>query len=373
MIKVCHLTSVHCWNDIRIFKKQCVSLAKHNYDVSLIAFGAIDQIVENVRIINAGHVFQSRKQRMKKGRKQIEKIAIEQDAQIYHFHDPELIPVGKKLAQQGKIVIYDVHEDVPRQILSKPYLNKFIARIISFFFEQYENKSVKKFSAVCCATPFIQKRFTALHQESVDINNFPLENEIDFSDDMLKTKKNKVCYIGGISEIRGILPLVDAMALCNGITLDLAGDFPEGHFKDKIKSSAGWQYVNELGFINREVAQQVKSESIAGIVSFLPAENHINAQPNKIFEYMASGLPVIGSNFPLWRDIIEGNNCGICVDPSSPQSIADAILCIASDKQKSMLMGKNGIEAVKDKYNWKSEEKKLLTLYSKLLKQPGNE
>jgi glycosyltransferase involved in cell wall biosynthesis len=186
-------------------------------------------------------------------------------------------------------------------------------------------------------------------------------------------KKNKICYIGGISEIRGIIPLIDAMAQCNNITLDLAGEFPDGPLKTKAKASLGWQFVNELGFINREKAQQIKSESIAGVVSFFPAENHINAQPNKIFEYMASGLPVIGSDFPLWRDIIEKNNCGVCVDPYSPQSIADAVIQIASDKQKALLMGKNGIDALKQKYNWNSEKKKLLALYTKLLKQIGNE
>ena len=76
-----------------------------------------------------------------------------------------------------------------------------------------------------------------------------------------------------------------------------------------------------------------------------------------MFEYMSSGVPVIASNFPLWREIIEGNNCGICVDPLNPTAIATAIDTLAKDPDRARQMGRNGQKAVLEKFNWSAEEK----------------
>jgi len=363
MIKVCHITSAHPWNDIRIFHKECKSLSNNGFDVTLISFGSPNGMIDNVNLVNAGSVPSGRRERMGKGRAIIRKLALRQDAMIYHFHDPELIPVAKNLVKRGKKVIYDIHEDVPRQLLTKPYLNKYIAKLISFFFEKYENMSVRHFSALCCATPYIAKRFSKFHTLVRDINNFPLLSEIPQQFSGVKEKQNKICYIGAISEIRGIIPLIDSLALCKGVTLELAGNFSEGALKDKARVSPGWKFVHELGQIDRSEALRIKSQCIAGIVTFLPVENHIHAQPNKIFEYMASGLPVIGSDFPLWRELIEDNGCGFCVNPDSPEDIASAVMKLVSDHQLAEKMGEKGYLTVKEKYSWQTEEDKLVALY----------
>lgn len=364
MTKVCHLTSAHPWDDIRIFRKECVSLANQGYDVTLIAFGCTSCISDGVKVISAGIRPSGRIRRFLFSSKKIKTLANSTNAQIFHFHDPDLIGLGKKLAKKGKTVIYDVHEDVPRQLLDKPYLHPIIARILSRIFEKYENRAIKKYSAICCATPEIKKRFSELHPNVIDLNNYPLESEYIGETNISSHRQNKVCYIGAISEIRGLLPLIDALEHCGGIRLDLAGAFPEGKLKEKAKTSLGWKFVNELGLIDRQKALQIKSESMAGIVTFLPAANHVNAQPNKLFEYMASSLPVICSNFPLWKELIEKNNFGICVDPASPLQIAEAIQYIASNPEIAASMGNNANLAVIQTYNWPQEASKLFNLYS---------
>jgi len=153
------------------------------------------------------------------------------------------------------------------------------------------------------------------------------------------------------------------------IRLDLAGEIPEG-FKQELQKEIGWSKVNELGYIDRKQSLKVKSESIAGVVTFLALPNHINAQPNKIFEYMASGIPVIGSNFPLWKEIIEDNNCGICVDPTEPLKIAEAIKYLQENPDAATEMGENGKKMVLEKYNWQAEEKKLINFYLNILVKP---
>ena len=102
---------------------------------------------------------------------------------------------------------------------------------------------------------------------------------------------------------------------------------------------------------------------MAGVVLYHPELNHINAQPNKMFEYMAAGIPVIASDFPLWKEILEGARCGVCVDPLDPDQIADAIRWIVDHPEQAEQMGKNGRKAIIERYNWKREEDTLLGLY----------
>ena len=117
-------------------------------------------------------------------------------------------------------------------------------------------------------------------------------------------------------------------------------------------------------FVVEKKINEIISRSSIGMVTFLNAPNHINAQPNKLFEYMSCGLPIVGSYFPLWKEIIEGNNCGICVDPSDSSEIQSAIRDIMSDPNKILKFSQNGRKAIETKYNWEIEGKKLINLYS---------
>jgi glycosyltransferase involved in cell wall biosynthesis len=86
-----------------------------------------------------------------------------------------------------------------------------------------------------------------------------------------------------------------------------------------------------------------------------------------MFEYMSASLPLITSNFPFWKEIVEGNNCGICVNPLNPQEIADAIKYIINNPKEAEKMGKNGRDAVEKKYNWTIEEIKLFKVYESIV------
>lgn len=96
--------------------------------------------------------------------------------------------------------------------------------------------------------------------------------------------------------------------------------------------------------------------------------NYLDSLPIKMFEYMSAGIPVVASNFPLWKEIIEKNRCGVCVDPLSPKDIAKAINFIVQNPQIAQKMGENGKRAILEKYNWQIEEQKLFNIYEGLLK-----
>lgn len=365
-MKVVHLTSVHSRYDIRIFQKQCRTLSKAGYDVTLIvADGKGDENTGGVQILDVGKPT-GRLGRIFKTTQCIYNRALSLDGDIYQFHDPELFPVGVKLKNAGKVVVFDSHEDVPKQLLSKPYLHPLIMRIISVAFSIYERFACKKLDYIFAATPFIRDKFLKMNSASVDINNFPMVGELDAALPW-DEKNNEVCYVGGIASIRGIAEVVEAFShTTEKVRLNLVGRFSESCVEQHVKELSGWSSVNQLGQLERAGVKDVLSKSLAGLVTFHPLPNHVDAQPNKMFEYMSAGIPVIASDFPLWRQIIDGSNCGVLVDPMNPQSIATAIDSLARDPERAKALGENGRAAVNTKYNWDIESKKLLACYAQL-------
>ena len=365
--KICVLTSAHMSQDIRIFHKQCRSLVKAGYQVIEIAQNEIEEIVDGIKIIPLTKP-KNRLRRMTINAWRLLKLALNENAKIYHLHDPELLPVGIKLKRLGKKVIFDFHEDVPVQIMAKSYMNKFQKNIFSKLVSKYEQYACKKFDYIVSATPFIKNKFLKINQNTIDINNSPILNE--FSDIVnWNNKENEICYIGAISKNRGIQESLVSLGYIknNNCRLNLAGLFENSELEQSCKKKKEWEKVDYKGWLNREQVSLILQRSRIGLVLLHPIINYIDSYPIKLFEYMAAGIPVIASNFPLWKKIIDGHKCGLTVDPMKPQEIADAIDWLLAHPQEAEQMGINGRLAVIEKYNWENEEKKLLDLYEHLL------
>jgi glycosyltransferase involved in cell wall biosynthesis len=358
-MKVCHITAFHPVFDTRIFHKECKSLSKAKFEVHLIVKTDKDETVDNIYIHSIPN------EKMIKISDIIIKKAIEIDADIYHFHDYQLIPIGLKLKKLNKKVIYDVHEDYPSEMLSNTEWNNLKRFIKSFLFKLYENGSAKKFDAIVAATPHIRDRFFKINPNTIDINNFPILDEL-FLPTKWEDRKNEICYIGGITKIRGIIEIVQALKEVD-TTLHLAGPFLDEKLKEEVSSLEGWQKVRYYGFVDRQKAKDILKQVKIGIVLFHPHPNHIYALPNKMFEYMSAGIPVIASYFPLWKEIIEKNECGICVDPLNIKEIANTIKYLLSSDNIAKKFGENARKLIETKYNWEIEEKKLINLYQNLL------
>jgi glycosyltransferase involved in cell wall biosynthesis len=237
--------------------------------------------------------------------------------------------------------------------------------MLSFLFEKLENYIAKRLDAVVGATPFIAKRFQRINPNSIAVNNFPIQEEFRPAHEG-RPFSRKICYIGGITRVRGISELIKSLSILRDVTLIMCGPFESKAYEEELLSMTGWKYVDYRGVVGRNEVREIMACSALGVVTFLPSPNHTDSQPNKMFEYMAAGLPFIASNFPLWRQIVEETQCGVCVDPASPAEIAKAIAKLLSDEAMCRAKGNAGRKAIMDRFNWLSESKKLLTLYAEL-------
>lgn len=366
-MNVFHLTSVHSPSDTRIFLKECRSLARAKYEVSLVAPYEQDELMECIQII-AIPKSRNRFLRMWNTPWQVCRKAVAGKVDICHFHDPELIPVGILLRLCGKKVIYDVHEDLPRDILSKTWIPKVLRYPVSWFASFVEWISARLFfSAIVAATPTIAKRFPG--QKTLTVQNYPIHDEwVTDNAAPYSVRPKNVLYIGAIARIRGIVENISAFDYVTNkdVRFILAGSFNDSQLESECKELNGWKVVEFRGWLEREELNQVLMTSRIGLVLLHPAIFYIDAYPVKLFEYMSAGLPVIASDFPLWREIVTGAECGLLVDPMDLRKIALAIDWLLDHPEEAEQMGANGRRAVLERYNWSNEEKKLLELYAQL-------
>jgi hypothetical protein len=369
---------VHPVRDVRVFQKECLSLVAAGYSVTLVAPHDRDEMIEGVRVCGVG-VAGGRLARMTASVLRVLRRAREVDADIYQFHDSELLPAGRLLAALGRHVIYDVHEDVPRDLLTRHYLPPSIRRAVAWAVERVENSSARRFSAIVAATPAIGDRFRPLNPRTAVINNYPILAELaPPADRCWSSREPAVAYIGAIAEERGIVEMVQAMAvLPPGLeaTLHLAGSFSPPGDRALVERLAGWARVRELGQLSRPDVAALLGRVRAGLALFRPAPNHVSAQPNKLFEYMAAGIPLVASDFPLWRDLVDGAGCGLLVDPFDPTAVARAIEYLFTHSAEAEAMGRRGREAVQARYHWESQAAALLRLYDEILAEvpsPGD-
>lgn len=375
MARICHLSTVHKGLDVRIYFKQCVTLAAAGYDTHLVISASPDDcksaLANSVYLHPLPQVSGRFSRFFLKGWKAF-RICRKINADLYHFHDLELAPYALFLSFIGKKVIYDVHENVPAVILTKRWIHPALRGLIASFAEHVEFFLAKFFCYVVAATPFIAGRFRPFALSSIDINNYPILCEL-VAGTSLNLKQPEVCYVGGIAQIRGIVEVVGAMELLrSSVRLNLAGCFTDATLERRLQDLPGWQRVNNLGFLNRQGVRDVLSRSRAGLVTLHPATNYIDALPVKMFEYMSAGIPVIASDFPLWRDIVAGNDCGLLVDPLQPSAIAEAIDYLITHPEEADRMGHNGRRAVENQYNWEHEGQKLVAFYNSILTSRAN-
>jgi glycosyltransferase involved in cell wall biosynthesis len=368
-VRVAMLSSVHLPFDTRIFQKEARTLSAAGYDVVFVVPHDRDEAVEGVKV-RALPRPKGRLWRMVTLPPRILWEAVRLRADVYHFHDPELIPVGLVLKVLGRRVIYDAHEHVPKSILGKSYLPRWARRPLAWLVGLTEHSASRIFDLVIAAEDGILYSFRH-HPRTLLVRNYPAYDR--FPQASLRGRHKgrfRVAYVGGLTPGRGAVEMVEGLGRvaerCQ-TSLVIFGKFWPHGLEARLRQLPGFARVDYRGWMPYDAVLAEMAETDAGIVCFLPEPNNVNAGPTKLFEYMACGLPVVASNFPMWRDVIEGNDCGLCVDPHDPTAIASALEYLADHPDRREEMGRNGRKAVERRYNWEVEAGRLLEAYARLM------
>lgn len=367
-MKVCHMTSAHESHDTRIFYKECSSLAKNGYETYLVA-SDMSREENGVHVIGLGEAPRKRAERMTVFAKEVYKKALELDCDLYHFHDPELLPYGLKLKRNGKKVIFDSHENTLEQINEKEWIPDVFRKLLYSVFDCYQRNVCRKLDAVISVTPHICDYFQKINPATYMIANFPVFQE---QGEQVRSENRSLCFAGGIVSQWNHDKIIQAMEEIENCTYVLCGKAGTVYFKS-LTALPAWNKVDYRGVLPHAEINKVLSGCGIG-VSLLSYNHNTGFKTGtmgntKIFEEMMAGLPVICTDFDLWREFVERYHCGICVNPVRIDEIADAIRYLLDNPEEAKRMGENGRRAIKEEFNWGVEEQKLFHLYAEITKE----
>ena len=368
MPSVVHLTTVHDPFDSRVFHRECKTLTAAGYDVALLAPGKDDFIVDGIEVVGLPGC-DNRILRMSLGVGRTLLKALGRRADLYHFHDPELIPAGLLLRLLGKRVIYDIHEDNRTALEEREYLPAPLRELTARLLSWVEEGSSRHFHLVL-AERYYAERFPR-GQAVLNYARFP---ELD--QDRLRARPRaghpRLIYTGNVKPYRGArrhtellnhLPEAE-LFLVGRCDPQLAAELRADSDPDRLHFEGVGEYVPH----QRIVSYYLRESWTAGLALFPPGRHTRRKELTKIFEYMAYGIPVVCADFPNLKEIVEGAECGICVDPENHTAAAGAVRYLWGNPEKARRMGENGREAVQRTYNWDTQAMKLLRLYDTILK-----
>jgi len=359
---------VHPRRDTRIFYRECISSHKKGYETYLIvADGKGDEFFEGIQIIDIG----KESSRLKNFFKSFSKLKTrlkELKPDLVHFHDPELMFVGKRINRRGIPVIFDIHENIAVQILDKEYIPKLFRKPASFVYRKIENYLIKHFHLMIAEYSYSDVYEKKGKSMTIVLNMPDISH---FNPYIVEDRTgNEIFYIGGISSDRGLEITVDALKILKQRKVDFFMHYI-GPISDEKLSTLELSEIEEsikfYGRMDSREGFEISKKCVVGLSVLKPIKNYISSYSTKIFEYMATALPVITSNFPLYVDVVEKYNCGYCIDPFSPKELADRIEELISNQSHAQTLGKNGLTTVTENFNWSKEEKKLLDKYQEIL------
>lgn len=359
-MKVCHVTSVHALTDGRIFEKECCSLARLGYEVFLVGVGR-SELKNGVYIVGVDSKQSNRIYRFLCLDKKVIDTALLLNCDVYHLHDPELLRFAMQIKKQGHKVIFDSHEDVPRQILSKYWIPKFLRKSVSYLYEKREKQICNRIDFVVSATESIRDAFRKYGIRSEAIFNYPV-----IGDEKRRASlgNSMLCFAGSLSESNGIPELIDIVNELKDVHLTLAGNFEpsvEQYFHEHKNDR-----IHYVGVLSRNDVDELYLRSSLGVVVDLPNGNNIDGLPIKLFEFMKFGLPILTSDFPIRRKIFEEFNCGRLVSPYDKKAYMDAIGAMLQNHEECKRAADNGVLATRTVFNWEKQEEKLGKIYEEL-------
>lgn len=369
-MKVCHVISGYFRNDARVFLRQCLSLKKAGYEVSIVTNdGDPDEVLEGIPIV-ACRLYLPRWKVLLAAKRQFMPELMRVDADVYQLHSPELLPLSKPLRRLGKAVVYDAHEDLPRHILEKEWLPAILRRPLGFAAEHYLRGTLRQIDDVVSPHSHVVEQLQRTVGKGTLVANFPIIQGLSGATEAeFAARPASVCYSGTAYLHSNQEATLDALAGLPDVRYRVAGYIGEAH-RQALQQRPGAGQMEYLGRVGQAELRALYTSSVAGLALIdykLNQGGKLGSYAvNKFFEYMEAGLPVICTDYTLWREIVERYECGVCVAPGSADEIRAAIEYIISDRDRAFRMGQNGRRAVLEEFNWGSEERKYLAVFERL-------
>ncbi len=366
--RICHISTVHAALDDRIFYKECRSLAQQGYEVFFVVPDAKTEVVEGVHIQGIDKVA-GRFSRLFKAQWNALRAALKTKSSIYHFHDPELMFLGVILKIIGKRVIYDVHEDLPKQILYKPWIKSaFIRKLLSKLIYVFEQFSCLFFDGIVSVTDDIALKYKS--SKTIILRNLPINsivNHLDMVDSPKPNEKLVFIYAGGLTRIRGIKEVCEALIPHQEqAELWLLGQWETEEYQHECMNENNASYIKYLGFKTMpEVYQHIQLADV-GIAMLYPIKNYLTSLPIKAFEYMALRKALLMSDFDYWKKTFDG--AALFADAHNVDDISKRIKILIEDEALRQQLGSYGYQRVQEELNWEKEAEKMFSLYDRILR-----
>lgn len=391
-MKIAHLSSHHERQDNRIFFRECCTLAEAGHDVSLVIRNAQDEVVRGVKIL-AVPAPKGRLERVTLTAARVAWRGWKSGAQVLHFHDPELIPWGFVLRALGRKVVFDVHEDFSQAAGVREWIPDGLRQLVSSAYSAVARAANRAFEVVI-AERYYERSFPG----ATPVLNYP---HLDRSERLRSVDRRanrpeniRLLYAGTASESRGALLQVALAQHLPGSLIHFSGRIP-ADLAPKMIAAAGDVHVGLLAkdgsmewvkrsskpegqastvilqgvnyFVTDEMVEAFCEPWTAGLAVFPLHDHYYEKELTKFFEYMAAGLPMVVSDFPVWRAIVDADACGFCVDPANLEEAVARIRWLHENPEEALAMGERGRQAVVTKYSWQSQQRNLLALYGRLV------
>lgn len=366
LCSVVHISSLHSADDGRIVQRECRALAEAGYAVTIVAPGellsSIHPSVHHVHIPR-GRTFWRRVTQVFPA---IVTAVREMQPSIIHLHDPELLLLLPWIVGGDRTIVYDMHENLPASLEMKKWIPLPLQRPMRWAISIFERVAFLSTKVIFAESSYA-RHYPWVRQGTV-VRNLPQVDALplrrgDTNDRVI------LSYVGAMSRERGGIEMIEATRKLRqegvDVVLVLAGPTSE-EFLDEMTHVIGddlQHFVRYLGKVPIAEAWEVIAESSIGLAMLHPHANYVESLPTKVLEYMAIGIPVIASDFPLYREVVEGNKAGICVPPKRADLLAQAVLKLLHDREEMRAMGDRGRQAVRAKFDWNIDRARLIGLY----------
>lgn len=374
-MKVVHLTTAHLASDIRIFHKECVTLAAHGHDVVLVApRGSVPAPVSppGLAVVEVPRI-SGRLGRVLLTGARVVKAALSQDPDVCHVHDPELLLWAPRLRLAGCHVIYDMHECTVHSIGVKPWIPAWARPTVSMAFRLAERVLAHDLTVIFAEDSYVED-YPWVRRSAV-VLNMPLTDQLTIINGP-PSPRAVMAYLGAVSEDRGAIVTVEALRIlrergvdAGWLLIGASDDVERRPIEALVRQYGLAGCVAIHGWIPPQQAWEMIAGSCCGLATLLPRQTYRDSYPTKMFEYMALGIPVVASDFPLYRRVVEGARCGLCVDPENPVAVADAVGWILQHPDESREMGQNGRRAVLERYSWATQGRILTDMYDRIARE----